>query len=162
MFWRPFAILGFSILPAVANATEDMRNRWTLSTKAGSATLAFVAEPGTPPPIMFVCGSKLPGVAQIILASDTSELGNRRLRIEIAAGAATAMAAGERSTGMVSATETVLGEITTDRIQDLMQSRSMYLTWRIETDSGLRTQKYEAIMPHPLSRQRVEFLRFCA
>ncbi len=145
-----------------AQVPADQKDRWTLSTMAGTATLALVPEPGMPPAIMFVCGIRLVGVAQVIIANPASELGDSRFRIDLTSGSASAMASAERAAGIFNAQQSVMGEITVQQIQDLMRSSAYSLSWRVDLANSTSQPQTTAPMPHPLSRHRTEFLRFCA
>lgn len=145
-----------------AQVAADQRDRWTLSTMAGTATLALVPEPGAPPTIMFVCGIRLPGVAQVIVSNPVAELGERRLRIDLSSGSVSAMASAERANGISNAQPSVLGEITVEQMQELMRSTASSISWRVDLSNSASRPQTSAPMPHPLSRHRTEFLRFCA
>ena len=145
-----------------AQVPADQRDRWTLSTMAGTATLALVPEPSAAPAIMFVCGIRLAGVAQVIISNPASELGENRLRIDLASGSASAMASAERAAGFFNAQQSILGEITVQQVQDLMRSSASSLSWRVDLANNASRPQTTVPMPHPLSRQRTEFLRFCA
>ncbi len=145
-----------------AQVPADQRDRWTLSTMAGTATLALVPEPGAPPTIMFVCGVRLPGIAQVIVSNPMADLGERRLRIDLSSGSISAMASAERAPGTTNAQQSVLGEITVEQMQELMRSSAPSLSWRVDLSNSASRPQTSAPMPHPLSRHRTEFLRFCA
>ncbi len=148
--------------PLGAQAPVDQRDRWTLSTMAGTATLALVPAPGGPPAIMFVCGVRLAGVVQVIIADPSADLGASPLRIDLASGSASAMASAERAAGIVNEAQSVLGEITVQQVHEIMRSSSKSLSWRVDLANSVTRPQTTAPMPHPLSRHRTEFLRFCA
>ncbi len=161
MVWRFLIVPGFSIMAIAASAVEDTVNRWTLSTRAGTATLAFIREPGRAPPIMFVCGTSQPGVALVLVLGNLAELGDRHLRIDLESGDASATVAGERSGDPSPAVGSILGEVSSDQMHQLLSFGSARMTWRVEADNGFRTTRESVVLPHPMSRYRHEFLRFC-
>jgi hypothetical protein len=149
-----------SSIPLMARA--DQRERWTLSTQAGTATLALLPEAGVTPTIMFICGVRFPGTAQVIVSKLDPDLAERRLRIDLESGAASAMTSAERSPDLVSRQMAALGEISIEQMTAIMRSPSAVLSWRVEAYNSFRKPHTVAPLPHPLSRHRTEFLRFCA
>lgn len=143
-------------------AFDDRAGRWTLSTQAGTATLALVPAPGAPPVIMFVCGVRFPGAAQVIISNLDPRLTEGRLRIDLASGQASAMTVAERSPGLSSQQPAVLGEISVEQITAIIRSQSAMLSWRVEASNSFQRPHTVVPLPHAASRHRSEFLRFCA
>lgn len=159
----PVAALFVSILSLhSSHAGADQRERWTLSTQAGTATLALVPEPGAPPSIMFVCGVRFAGTVQVIIPRLDADLAERRLRIDISSGSASAMTSAERSSDIVSRQIAVLGEISVEQMSAIMRSPAPMLSWRVDASNSFGRPHNLAPMPPALSRHRTEFLRFCA
>ncbi len=141
---------------------QDGRERWTLTAASGSATWSLVPDEGRAPVISFVCGAHLPGVAQVIVANPGEMQTTRRLRIDLEAGNASAIAAAERTSGLPNAPNAVLGEISIRQMQDLLRSTASSLAWRVDASHSVSRPLTTVSLPHPLNRQRNEFLRFCS
>jgi hypothetical protein len=156
------AILAGVVSIGIVQAAKVPSERWTLTTIAGTATLAFVTEPEGRPLIIFVCGARMPGVAQVIVPMPEDDLGDRRLRLDLEVGKASVMAAALRTSGVLSDRPAITSEITAQEMTALLLSPSDSLSWRVETSSSAGRPRLTAPLPHPISRQRTEFLRFCA
>lgn len=143
-------------------AAKAPTERWTMATIAGTATLALVVEPDARPLIMFVCSSRMPGIAQVIVPMPEDASGERRLRLDLEAGRASVMAAALRSNGVLSDRPSITSEITTKEMTALLLSPAPSLSWRVEASNSAGRPHVSAPLPHPISRQRTAFLRFCA
>lgn len=71
------------------NASVEQHVRWTLSSASGTATLALVQELGGRPLIMFICGARLPGDAEVIVSAGPEAVSTRRRRMDIEVGSVT-------------------------------------------------------------------------
>lgn len=144
-----------------AQASTQMRERWTLATMAGTATLALIRDPGAQPVIMFVCGANLQGVAQVIVPHPEVDFGDLRLRLDLEAGDASVMAAASRLTGVISPKTAVTSHISTQDMASLMVARAAILSWRVDVSHSFAQPQTRVALPHPVSRHRADFLRYC-
>jgi hypothetical protein len=154
--------LGLAAALHVTPASSDALERWTLSTLAGTATLALASDQGNRPVIMFMCGAGMRGVAQVLVSGADVDIAERRLRIDIESGETSVMTAGERTQTGASIGDAILGEMSIEQVTSLMRSRSVSLTWRVDVSDRFDRPTSQARMPHPMSRHRTDFLRFCA
>jgi hypothetical protein len=161
MRFRVLSNLGLAAAFFVTPASSDVLERWTLSTLAGTATLALASHQGNRPVIMFMCGAGMPGVAQVLVSGADLDIAERRLRIDIESGEASVMTAGERTETGASIGDAVLGEMSIEQVTSLMRSRSVDLTWRVDASERFERPVSQGRMPPPMSRQRTDFLRFC-
>jgi hypothetical protein len=76
-------------LVSVADASVEQHERWTLWSASGTATLALVQEPGGRPLIMFICGARLPGDAEVIVSAGPEDVSTRRRRMDVEVGSVT-------------------------------------------------------------------------
>ena len=149
-------------LVSAADASVEQRERWTLSSASGTATLALVHEPGVRPLIMFNCGARLPGYAEVIVSAGPEDLSARRLRMDIKVASVTAMASAQWSSGTSTAPSFVLASIQMQKMSELMKANAITLSWRVEVSGRFDRPLASAPMPSPFGRHCTEFLRFCA
>ena len=150
------------LLATVSHANTGPRERWTLSSAAGTATLALVQDPGGRPVIMFVCGARLPGYAEVIISGGEEDLSSRRLRMDIEVGSVSAMASAQWSAGTTTAPSTAQATISVQKMAELMKANANMLSWRIDVSDRFDRPLASALLPSPFGRHRIEFLRFCA
>lgn len=157
----PAALLA---LVSVADASTEQRERWSLSSASGTATLALVQEPGGRPLIMFICGARLPRYAEMIVSAGPAPEGvsARRLRMDIEVGLVTAMAFAHWSSGTSTPPSIVLASILAQRMTELIKANAITLSWRVEVSDRFDRPLASAPMPSPFGRFCTEFLRFCA
>ena len=156
------ALVAVMALVSAADASVERRERWTLSSASGTATLALVQEPGGRPLIMFVCGAHMPGYAEVIVSAGTEDLSARGLRLDIEAGSVTAMASAQWSSGTATAPSSALATIPVQKVTELMKADTNMLSWRVEVLDRFDGPLASAPLPSPFGRHRKEFLRFCA
>jgi hypothetical protein len=149
-------------LVSFADASVKQRERWTLSSASGTATLALVQEPGGCPLIMFICGARLPGYAEVIVSAGPEDLSARRLRMDIEVGSVTAMASAQWSSGTSTAPSIALALIPVQKMAELMKANASTLSWRVEVSDRFDCPLASAPMPSPFGRHCTEFLCFCA
>jgi hypothetical protein len=149
-------------LVSVADASVEQRERWTLSSALGTATLALVQEPGGRPPIMFICGARLPGYAEVIVSAGPEDVSARRLRMDIEVGSVAAMASAQWSSGTSTPPSIALASIPVQKMTELMKANAITLSWRVELSDRFDRPLASAPMPSPFGRYFTEFLRFCA
>ncbi len=147
---------------SIADAGVEQRERWTLSSASGTATLALVREPGGRPLIMFICGARLPGYAEVVVSAGPEDLSARRLRMDIEVGSVTAMASAQWSSGTSTAPSIVMASIPVQKMTELMKANASTLSWRVEVFDRSDHPLASAPMPSPFGRHRTECLRFCA
>ncbi len=143
-----------------AAAAMPVAERWTFSTFSGTATLALVPDDRSPPAILFMCGARLPGVAQVIISEAPEGLSESRLRLDLEVGGASATAGAERAMGLAGGAS-VMAEISVQQMRDLLRTHGTWLQWRVDAVSSVKRPQRLAELPHPLSRQRSDFLRHC-
>jgi hypothetical protein len=145
-------------LPAAA--AETASERWVMSTGDGHAMLSFSAAANGAPEIMFICGESHRSMARVLVFRAPDPENARRIRIELVAGAASAMAAAEPAALLGHDRPVLIGSIEAQQMRDIIQSPAPRLGWRVADENGPRAQNVVA-MPPALGRQRNAFLRFC-
>lgn len=140
---------------------QERKERWSFSVLSGSATLSLLTDEGRAPLISFVCGPHLPGVVQVIISEPGDIRASRRLRIDLEAGSTSAIAAADPTTGLSNAPNAVLGEISTRQMQEILRSPASNLAWRVDASHTVSRPLTIVRLPHPMTRQRAEFLNFC-
>ena len=149
-------------LVSVADASVEQRERWTLSSASGTATLSLAQEPGGRPLIMFICGARLPGYAEVIVSGGPEDLSARRLPMDIKVGSVTAVASARWSSGTSTSPSIALASIPVQKMTELMKANAITLSWRVEVSGRFHRPLASAPMPSPFGRYCTEFLRFCA
>jgi hypothetical protein len=150
------------VLVSVADASVEQRERWTLSSASGTASLALVQEPAGRPLIMFICGARLPGYAELVVSAGPEDLSARRLRMDIEVGSVTAMASAQWSSGTSTAPSIALTSIPVQKMTKLMKANASTLSWRVEVSDRFDLPLASAPMPSPFGRHDTEFLCLCA
>ncbi len=155
------AMLAVSATPALA-AQPSPHERWTMTSGAGHATLAFTAEPSGSPEIVFICGQSHPGYAQVIINRQPDDPNDRRFRIQFAAGPFSALASGEPAAGAMRNGVSIHSEISAQQMRELLMANAPRMQWRVDTLKFRTVAENVVVMPHTLGRLRTDFLRFCA
>jgi hypothetical protein len=152
----------FLALSSSAHAAPSAQHeRWTMTSGAGHATLAFSTEASGSPEIMFICGASNPGFAQVIINRQPDDPNDRRFRVQFAAGSFSALASGEPAAGALRGGVSIHSEISAQQIRDLLMANAPRMQWRVDTLAFRTVAENMVVLPHALGRLRTDFLRFC-